>query len=151
MIGFQWAKEVLKTLPAINEILIFGEHQMPALRHSGGPAAPVGRLRLPDAGFDIMCLEEGYGQEGNVFQPVNIFRDYPQLGQKPFVQQVIFRLISEDSQRNTEEAVIVYFVYLRYKTFKSIQALSILTWTKIKDESSQFVIICVFGAALELF
>jgi hypothetical protein len=151
MIGFQWAKEVLKTLPAINEILIIGEHQMPALRHSGGPAAPVGRLRLPDAGFDIMCLEERYGQEGNVFQPVNIFRDYPQLRQKPFVQQVIFRLISEDSQRNTEEAVIVYFVYLRYKTFKSIQALSILTWTKIKDESSQFVIICVFGAALELF
>src|SRR5690606_28188718 len=99
-----------------------------------------------------MRREKTYRQERDVPDTRNTGRIYSQMPNETTIKGVTLRLKMKYIQRNTGKCLLVYFVYFGYKTFKSVQALRILTCSKIKDESQiQFCPVHYFRLPGQLF
>lgn len=77
-----------------------------------------------------MIFEKRYGHEWDLFYCGNVRRIDPKVIDERPVNRIVFRLETEDSQRNIREGMGVYAVYFRFKTFKSFQALLNLSDSK---------------------
>ena len=88
------------------------------------------QFRLPLPCPDSMVLEERNRHKRDLLDSNDgTWVDSQVLNKRP-VHQIVFRLKTEDPQRNIREGISVYGVYFRFKTFKSIQALPNLSGSK---------------------
>lgn len=120
----------LKTPTGMLLVKIQISYRMLTGHHARGATAGKKGLRLPASGLNAMCFEKRNGEKGNLQKWAYLVYLYPKSLEIGPIDGIVFGLIMKYCQRNISKGYLVYSIYFWIKTFKSIQALSILSGFK---------------------
>lgn len=130
MIIGQRTEEEFKTSGCVTQVEVERCDFMTAYLCARRGTAREHKFGLPVAGFDLVVLKKRYRHERDLFDRGNCIGVDPKVLNKRPVYLIMLCLKSKDSKGNIRKGMSVYGVYLRFKTFKSIQALINLSGSK---------------------